>query len=79
MKKKTLSELAKEYGENRCCIEEKIASCRAELIEARQNGKNFEIAKLLRKLTVLYDQRDELAQIESHLSTYYSKEMRCAG
>lgn len=79
MNKKSLEQLADEYSISRKNTEEQIASCRQKLKELKKAGRNFEITKLMRKLTVLYDQLDELNETEYHLRHYYSDEMRCAG
>ncbi len=79
MNRKSLSQLADEYSINRKNTEEQIADCRSELNRLKKAGRNFETTKLMRKLTVLYDQLDELNETEYHLRHYYGNEMRCAG
>ena len=75
---KSLSQLADEYSENIENINVQIEACRTELQRAQEAHRNITAAAISRKLTVLYSQRNELAETEAYLRTYYDKEMRCA-
>ncbi len=79
MTDKTLYELSEEYS--RCCQNTKaqIEDYRQQLRAARRNGQNFTVTDLTRKLTVLYDQLDELECTRNYLRNYYRKEIRYAG
>lgn len=78
MTEKSLDRLADEYSETIKVIDGQIDACRAEIHRARLSRRNFVLDNLNRKLSVLYDQRNELAQIQAHLSRYYDDELRCA-
>lgn len=78
MTEKSLDWLADEYSETIKVIDGQIDACRAEIRRARLSRRNFVLDNLNRKLSVLYDQRNELAQIQAHLSRYYDDEPRCA-
>ena len=78
MTEKSLDRLADEYSETIKVIDGQIDDCRAEIRRARLSRRNFVLDNLNRKLSVLYDQRNELAQIQAHLSRYYDDELRCA-
>ncbi|MBQ2963061.1 MAG: hypothetical protein IJE14_00240 [Clostridia bacterium] len=78
MTEKSLDRLADEYSETIKVIDGQIDACRAEIRRARLSRRNFVLDNLNRKLSVLYDQRNELAQIQAHLSRYYDDELRCA-
>lgn len=78
MTTKTLSQLADEYCETVKNINEQIALCRAELDSAQKAHRNIAAASVMRRLTVLYNQRSELEEIAQYLKSYYSDEMRCA-
>ena len=78
MIKKSLAQLADEYSENIESINLQIEACRTELQRLQKAHRNIAAAALSRKLTVLYSQRNELAETENYLRTYYDKEMRCA-
>ena len=78
MTEKSLDRLADEYSETIQVIDGQIDACRAEIRRARLSRRNFVLDNLNRKLSVLYDQRNELAQIQAHLSRYYDDELRCA-
>lgn len=71
MTEKSLDRLADEYSETIKIIDGQIEACRAEIRRARLNRRNFVLDNLNRKLSVLYDQRNELAQTQSHLRHYY--------
>lgn len=78
MKNKTLEQLADEYSESIKNINLQIDAFRAELQRAQKAHRNISAGAISRKLTVLYNQRNELEEIEEYLRTYYDKEMRCA-
>ena len=78
MTNKTLSQLADEYSENIENINRQIEACRTELQLLQKAHRNIAAAAVSRKLTVLYSQRNELAETENYLRTYYDKELRCA-
>lgn len=78
MKNKTLEQLADEYSESIKNINLQIDAFRAELQRAQKAHRNISAGAISRKLTVLYNQRNELEEIEEYLRTYYNKEMRCA-
>lgn len=79
MTEKSLDRLADEYSETIKIIDEQIETCRADIRRARLNRRNFVLDNLNRKLSVLYDQRNELMQIQAHLHHYYDDdELRCA-
>ena len=78
MTEKSLDRLADEYSETIKIIDEQIESCRADIRRAKLNRRNFVLDNLNRKLSVLYDQRNELTEIRAHLHHYYDDELRCA-
>ena len=78
MTNKTLSQLADEYSENIENINRQIEASRTELQLLQKAHRNIAAAAVSRKLTVLYSQRNELAETENYLRTYYDKELRCA-
>lgn len=79
MTTKSLERLADEYSETIKIIDEQIETCRADIRRARLNRRNFALDNLNRKLSVLYEQRNELCQTMSHLRHYYDDdELRCA-
>lgn len=79
MTEKSLEQLADEYASALAYIEEQIETCRRDIAQARLKHKNITLNNLCRKLSVLYDQRNELRETESHLRSYYVQELRCAG
>ncbi len=79
MTEKSLDRLADEYSETIKMIDEQIETCRAEIRRARLSRRNFVLDNLNRKLSVLYDQRNELTQTQAYLRHYYDvEELRCA-
>ncbi|MBQ2813162.1 MAG: hypothetical protein IKK49_08865 [Clostridia bacterium] len=79
MTEKSLDRLADEYSETIKIIDEQIEACRADIRRAKLGRRNFILDNLNRKLSVLYDQRNELAQTQAHLRHYYdSEELRYA-
>ncbi len=78
MNQKSLLQLADEYSENISNINFQIEKLRAELFAAQRAHKNILVGSVTRKLTVLYNQRNELTEIERYLRTYYCEETRCA-
>ena len=79
MTEKSLDRLADEYSETIKTVDKQIEACRAEIRRARLSRRNFVLDNLNRKLSVLYEQRNELEQIQAHLQHYYDvDELRCA-
>lgn len=79
MTEKSLDRLADEYSETIRLIDEQIETCRADIRRARLSRRNFALDNLNRKLSVLYDQRNELTETQAHLRHYYDgDELRCA-
>lgn len=79
MTEKTLEQLADEYADTLISLDKQIDECRRDIHNARLRHKNFVLNNLNRKLSVLYDQRNELKETEAHLRSYYEDaELRCA-
>ncbi len=79
MTEKSLDRLADEYSETIKMIDEQIELCRADIRRARLSHRNFALDNLNRKLSVLYDQRNELRETQAYLRHYYDDDkLRCA-
>lgn len=75
MTEKSLTLLADEYAENIAELERQIHNCRRSIEKAKQSKRNMAVNRLTRNLTVLYDQRNELREIEFHLRSYYDSDV----
>ena len=78
MNQKTLMELADEYAANVAILDSQIERCRLAVLDARRRRKNMMVSRLMRNLSVLYAQREEVEEIRQHLARYYEEKERAA-
>lgn len=71
---KSLEELSEEYFTAAKETEQLIARCRKKLNEAYRTGNYLKTYEIKRKLTILYDQKNDILTTAYALKNYYKKD-----